>query len=64
MTVSNTDVLEEFRHLYKTFNLQIYEVKHLLINAINASFTSLETKSMLLNELNKKINNFYQQIIQ
>lgn len=62
MTVSNTDVLEEFKHLYKTFNLQIYEVKHLLINAINASFTSTETKAMLLGELNKKITKFYQQI--
>ena len=64
MTVSNTDVLEEFRHLYKTFNLQKYEVKHFLINSINASFAALDTKMMLLGELEKKIDNFYQQIIE
>jgi len=63
MTVSNTDVLKEYRHLYKEFNLQKYEVRHLLTNSINASFTDSNTKSMLLNELNKKIDNYYDLII-
>lgn len=59
MTVSNTDVLKEYRHLYKEFNLQKYEVRHLLTNSINASFTDSNTKTMLLNELNKKIDSYY-----
>ena len=64
MTVSNTDVLKEFRHLYQVFKLQKYEVKHFLINSINASFTSLETKTMLMKELDKKIDDFYQKIVE
>ena len=63
MTVSNTNVLEEFRHLYKQFKLQKHEVRHFLTNSINASFTDLATKTMLLNELNKKIDIFYDLII-
>ena len=63
MTVSNTDVLKEYRHLYQTFNLQKHEVRHYLMNSINASFTSYQTKAMLLKELDKKIDNFYQEII-
>ena len=63
MTVSNTDVLKEFKHLFKEFKLQKYEVRHFLTNSINASFTSLETKTMLLNELAKKIDDYYNQII-
>ena len=63
MTVSNTDVLKEFRHLYKEFNLQKFEVRHLLMNSINASFTDFATKSMLINELNKKVDDYYDLII-
>lgn len=63
MTVSDTDVLKEFKHLYKEFNLQKYEVRHYLTNSINASFADPSTKMMLLNELNKKIDNFYDLII-
>ena len=63
MTVSNTDVLKEYRHLYQTFNLQKHEVRHYLMNSINASFTSYQTKAILLKELDKKIDNFYQEII-
>lgn len=62
MTVSNTDVIKEFRHMYETFKLTKQEVRHFLTNSINASFAPLETKMMLLGELNKKIDNFYQQI--
>ena len=64
MTVSNTDVLKEFRHLYQVFNLQKYEVRHFLINSINASFASLVTKMMLLKELDKKIDDFYSKIVE
>ncbi len=63
MTVSNTDVLKEYRHLFKEFKLQQFEVRQLLTNSINASFTSVETKAMLLQELAKKIDTYYQEII-
>ena len=63
MTVSDTDVLKEFKHLYKEFNLQKYEVRHLLTNSIQGSFASLEVKGMLMNELAKKIDSYYEQII-
>ena len=63
MTVSDTNVLKEFRYLYKEFNLQKHEVRHYLTNSINASFTDLATKTMLLNELNKKIDSYYDLII-
>ena len=64
MTVSNTDVLQEYRHLYQTFKLQKHEVRHYLMNSINASFTSFETKAMLMKELDKKIDDFYNKIIE
>jgi len=63
MTVSDTDVLKEFRHLYQEFKLQKHEVRHFLTNSINASFTDLATKTMLLNELNKKIDSYFDLII-
>ena len=63
MTVSNTDVLKEYKHLFKQFKLQKHEVRHFLTNSINASFSSLETKTMLLNELGKKIDKYYEEII-
>ena len=63
MTVSDTDVLKEYRHLFKEFKLQKHEVRHFLTNSINASFTSIKTKTMLLNELAKKIDAYYEEII-
>ena len=63
MTVSNTNVLEEYRHLYKVFNLQIYEVRQLLCNSINAAFISQNEKFALMSELDKRLNDFYKQVI-
>lgn len=63
MTVSNTDVLKEYKHLYKTFRLQKYEVKHFLLNSIDASFTSLEEKQALRVELDKRLDDYYQKIV-
>ena len=63
MTVSNTDVLKEYRHLFKEFKLQKYEVRHFLINSIEASFTSINKKQALIQELDKKLDNFYEEII-
>ncbi len=63
MTVSNTDVLQEYRHLYQTFKLAKHEVRHYLTNSIYASFASNETKQMLMRELDKKIDDFYNKIV-
>ena len=63
MTVSNTNVLEEFRHLYSLFKLEKYEVRHFLMNSINASFTNSEQKLKLIKLLDSKLNNFYSRII-
>ena len=63
MTVSHTDVLQEFKHLFKTFKLQKFEVKHLLLNSINAAFIDQEEKFLLMQELDKKLDDFYSEII-
>ena len=63
MTVSNTDVLKEYRHLFKEFKLQRYEVRHFLMNSIEASFTSLDKKQALMRELDKRLDKFYEEII-
>ena len=63
MTVSNTNVIEEFKHLYKAFNLQKFEVRMILKNSIDASFTNMNEKQALLRELDLRLNNFYNQII-
>lgn len=64
MTVSNTDVLKEYRHLFKVFKLTKYEVRHLLMNSLEAAFIAPELKFKLMKELDKKIDNFYNKIIE
>ena len=64
MTVSNTDVLKEYRHLFKVFKLKKYEVRHFLANSLQAAFISNELRSKLLIELDKRIDNFYSKIIE
>ncbi len=64
MTVSNTDVLQEYRHLYKTFNLTKQEVRHLLANSIEAAFISVDEKMKFLKELDKRIDDYYNKIIE
>ena len=63
MTVSNTDVIQEFRHLYQSFGLSKDYVKRLLRNSIAVSFASFQVKEILQEELNKKIDKFYQEIV-
>ena len=63
MTVSDTDVLQEYRHLYQVFKFQKHEVRHLLDNSIRASFTTFEQKTALRGELAKRIDRFYEEII-
>lgn len=62
MTVSNTDVLAEYRHLFKTYQFQKFEVRHLLENAIEASFASFDKKIALRKELDKRIDRFYESV--
>ena len=63
MTVSNTNVLKEFRHLFKEFKLQKFEVRHFLNNSIEAAFIPLDKKQALMRELDKRIDKFYEEII-
>ena len=59
MTVSDTDILKEYRHLYQTFKLQKHEVRHYLNNSIDMAFVSNEEKELLRKELDKKLDWFY-----
>lgn len=63
MTVSHTDVLHEFRYLYKAFNLTKDEVKEYLLNSVNAAFISDKQKSLLTTLVNQKIDDYYSKII-
>ena len=63
MTVSDTDVLQEYRHLNKVFKLQKFEVRHLLMNSIEAAFINMNKKQALIKELDKRLDNFYEEII-
>lgn len=62
MTVSNTDVFQEFSHLYQTFALSKDDVKQMLTNSINYSFTSEDVKKKLRKKLDERIDKFYSQI--
>ena len=62
MTVSNTDVYQEFSHLYQTFNLDRGTVYQLLVNAIKHAFTTNDVKEELLERLDDRFDKFYQQI--
>lgn len=62
MTVSNTDVYQEFKHLYQTFQLNETEVYRLLRNSIVHAFTDDKTKGKLLHRLDLKFNLFYEEI--
>ena len=48
MTVSNTDLQQEWHHLIDTFQLHEFEIGHMLLNAVNASFAPAELKEELL----------------
>lgn len=62
MTVSNTDVYQEFSHLYQAFNLSKDDVYQMLLNSINYAFTNIEVKKKLKEKLDKKIDKFYSQV--
>ena len=62
MTVSNTDVYQEFSHLYQTFNLSKNDVYQYLKNSIQYAFADNKVKERLLRKLDERINKFYSQI--
>ena len=63
MTVSHTDVFKEFKHIYKVFKLEKFEVRQLLTNSINAAFINQKEKFDLMAELDKRIDWFYGEIL-
>ncbi len=63
MTVSDTTVLDEFRHLFKSFKLTKQEVKHLLYNSLEAAFISIEERFRLQRVVDSRIDNYYEEII-
>ena len=62
MTVSNTDVYQEFAHLYQTFNLSKEEVYKYLCNSIDYAFCDEKVKPYLHKKLDEKIEDFYKKI--
>ena len=63
MTVSNTDVIQEFRHLYKIHKFSKEEVKQYLLNALDMAFIKDEERERLKFVLNYKIDDFYSKVI-
>ena len=47
MTVSDTDLQKEWHHMIETFQLHEFEIGHLLLNSVNASFAPEELKQQL-----------------
>lgn len=64
MTVSNTDVFNEFKHLQRVFHLNDIEIYRYLNNSIKHSFTDDKTKAKLKEWLDEKFENFYTHIVE
>lgn len=64
MTVSNTNIVYEFKHLVRHFPLQWFEIKHLLNNSADAAFIPLEQKLELKKKIEAKFDDFYKEIIE
>lgn len=64
MTVSNTDVFNEFKHLQRVFHLNDIEIYRYLNNSIKHSFTDDKTKAKLKEWLDEKFEYFYKQIVE
>jgi len=62
-TVSNTDVLKEFKAMYKTFNITKDDVLLLLRNSVNCAFISELEKNKFINIISKNIEYYYSMII-
>ena len=55
MTVSNTDLQQEWHHLIETFQLHEFEIGHMLLNSVNASFANEDLK----HQLRAKVQKYY-----
>lgn len=63
MTVSDTNVLKEYQHLFKIFKFKKYELRHFLVNSLDAAFIDYALRAKLLVELDKRLEDFYQKVI-
>ncbi len=63
MTVSNTDVIQEFRHLYQIHKFTKEEINEYLVHALDMAFISEEERERFKFVLKYKIDDFYQKII-
>lgn len=63
MTVSNTNVPLELKHMLNTFSLSKDEVKGLFLTSINHAFINEEDKEKLRKQLDLKIDEFYGRLI-
>ncbi|CAB1250341.1 Adenosine deaminase [Clostridiaceae bacterium BL-3] len=57
ITVSNTDIIQEFKYLVKYQNFDFKDIKKVTENGINCSFASEEDKNNLRNDYYSFINN-------
>lgn len=62
MTVSNTDVYQEYSHLMQAFDLSKEDVYKLLNNSIKYAFVNDEEKKILKTILDERFEKFYKQI--
>ena len=53
MTVSNTTLQKEWNHLIDTFQLHEFEIGHMLLNSVNASFAPSSLKQQLRETVQK-----------
>ena len=63
MTVSNTDVPEEMKHMVDTFQLKKEDIKKLLLTSIEFAFIKEKEKEQLRKKLDLKIDEFYERLL-
>ena len=63
MTVSNTNVPLEMKHMVETFSLTKEEIKGLFLTSINHAFIEEKDKEKLRKQLDLKIDEFYERLI-
>ena len=52
-TVSNTDILEEYRYILENTNLTLEDIRQMNINAIRGAFITAQEKSELVQKINE-----------
>lgn len=62
MTVSHTNVIEEFKHLKNVFNLSEEDIKYYIENAIDMAFINKEEKERLYGILPYKYKTFFEKL--